>query len=135
MTVHVVGRAPVADAGEYYRIPFDRWRRVLAALRVQHGGIVDEAVLEEMVYNHGAGILDDEACLALAERLRRLAGSPRWAALLDEVLEADRALQSLAQLSAPAAPPEEHAGLRAQLDADVERWIRFLENCGGFAVW
>ena len=132
MAMHVVGRAPTSKRGEYFRLSFARWRLLHQLMRERCADLIDAGTLEEMVYNHGAGVAAPELCPKIAGRLYHCLSEDEWPSLYASLsAPVSPALSALA-----AAPPaDEDQPDEDTVKQDLAKWITFLQNCGGFAVW
>lgn len=134
MAMHVVGRAPTTKQGEYFRLSFPRWRLLNQVMHECCNDLIDPGTLQDMVYNHGAGVTAPELCPQIAHRLKRFLGEREWSGLYRRLSATHEptlpALTGLATNDADETLPDEDTARH-----DLADWITFLQNCGGFAVW
>jgi hypothetical protein len=100
------------------------------------GDLLDDALVEALAYNDGAGPVDHETCAQMADRFEvALAKQPHGFASPANGL--------MVTTDGRFVTPEEltrNPNLKTRtpyfIDGDhVREWIGFLRSCGGFEVW
>lgn len=135
MPIELTGHSPRNPVGKRLVVEFWVWRPVCTLLKVLCADLFDSRKLESLEFGRGAGLDSGVTCEEVARRLEvwtstHPAGqslesgirmTPEGRFVDERELERDPALVTVSPFIAR--------------PADLERFIRFLRQCGGFEAW
>jgi hypothetical protein len=135
MGMDVYGRQPTSAAGKYFRANVWSWRPIHELIIEFCSDLLDEATLDGLAGNEGAGPLDQRTCTEMADRFEQ------WMAQHPEGLELESDLRvteegKLVWKEELAKNPDLETASPYQVnDERLKKWVAFLRHCGGFKVW
>ncbi|HTI49640.1 MAG TPA: hypothetical protein VL475_01760 [Planctomycetaceae bacterium] len=135
MAMELQGRKPTSTAGKLFRAEFWAWRPIHALIGRLCSDLVDDRMLQAMTFGGGAGPVDPEICREMADRFQRFAEQHAEGYVLDagiRVTPEGRFVteQELADNASLETVSPYEVGTE-----QLNRWIEFLRDCGGFEVW
>ena len=132
MGFDISGLDPKTEAGYNFRCNIWSWGAILAQVKASCSDLVPEDILEQMQNNEGSGISDGEICFQMAQRLQStLDETPVMEEIYGETLPiAELLATELLEGSDKEQVQNQSVASRQQL----EEFIFFLQNCGGFEV-
>ena len=139
MGMDVYGVAPAAKAGEYFRASIWAWRPIWERMALLCSDLLNEDLLDSMAFNSGAGPRDQETCDKVAERLERwLADDPREKFSWEHdstTLKVNAEGRFVSDKELAADPTLVTKSPYSVSREELQEFIGFLKNCGGFSVW
>lgn len=139
MGMDVFGLDPAREAGRYFRASIWQWRPLWERMRDLCSDFLSTEMLAAMAYNDGAGPQDQSTCTKIADRLEHwLQDDSSSEYRLEESASAlritsDGSLVTCQHLKADVTGPTRSP--YAIERNEIEEFIAFLRNCGGFSVW
>jgi hypothetical protein len=134
MGMDVYGKAPTADAGEYFRANVWSWRPIHEL--IEKANVLPQEMVEEMEYNDGAGP-DKQGALLLAASLENMLDGmddEHCFMLSDEIDGPVAALLSALNTQGVEVVSPRGPVYQAQV-SHVREFIEFCRQSGGFEVW
>jgi len=133
MDIH--GRNPRNEMRRVFRVNIHGWKPIYALICQLCHDLVDEETLRGMSFNGDWGPKSGEVCRQMADRFaawfERNPSESHVDADLEEEVDRIIASGSFAHMT--------ESDLRALVKAYGgllrKKWVDFLRNCGGFAVW
>ena len=134
MGMDVYGKAPTADAGEYFRANIWSWRPIHEL--IEKANVLPQKMVEEMGFNDGAGP-DKQGALLLAASLENMLDGmddEHCFMLSDEIDGPVAALLSALNTQGVEVVSPRGPVYQAEV-SHVREFIEFCRQSGGFEVW
>ena len=133
MGMDVYGKHPTNDKGTYFRASIWSWRPIYSLTVELCSDLLDAETIEGMAWNNGVGPDDALTCLEMGLRIELwlAQNSGEYRAYVEPEAGFEYGVVSGLHEAGWNVPHPEYRASREHL---VE-WAKFLEHCGGFAVW
>lgn len=127
MGMDIYGRKPMTDDGRYIGIQWHQWHPILMLCLTT--GLVDDELIEEMRFNDGCGVENEETCRQMAGLLEM--GLSAYLGNCDAGTKSEPEVSKLKYCIEYFFAHPDYSISQTQIEA----WIRFLKYCRGFRVW
>ena len=139
MGMDVFGIEPTADTGRYFRASIWQWRPLWEQMKALCGDFLSDEMLAAMAYNDGAGPREQSTCTKIADRLEQwLHTDSRSKFVIDREQTSLRVASNGCLVSCETLSEEEESNSKSPYSVtrqEIEEFIEFLRDCGGFSVW
>ena len=134
MEVHILGRNPVSEVGRVFHASLREWAMLHEATRMVCERLLAPDLHEATRSRAGAGPREGLTCQQMAARLERWMQGPHFAGTNKVLVWVGVALACRKPAWPRSAAPEDLLRGR-DVRPLVAAWVRFLNHCGGYAVW
>jgi len=136
VVMDLCGRNPSSPVGEEIQFTILEWPALLDLLSTLCADLLDAQLLVAMRRNNGAGPLDQSVCTEMAIRLSKWLehNVDGYAVDLGVRIIRESGLIAIAADEARLSEDETRPA-HSISDHELKRWVSFLWDCGGFAVW
>jgi hypothetical protein len=135
MGMDVIGRNPSEDCGQYFRASVWMWRPLHQQMVELCDDLLDEELLRAMEFNDGAGPEKQETCTEMAHRFEQALLTNQDGFFLDSPLRVTEEGRFVRPEELAKDPTLKTYSPYRACRGSVMHWVRFLQSCGGFAVW
>lgn len=136
MGMDVYGKQPSADAGRYFRASIWAWRPIHELVCLLCSDLLSEELLKGIGFNGGSGPDDSETCLEMADRFTLwLEGCEGGHMVESEQLRVTETGRLVSERELKDRPEMETRSPFYVPRESLDRWVEFLQHCGGFAVY
>ena len=136
MVMDLCGRNPTSPAGEEIQFTILEWPAILDLLSTLCADLLGPRLLVAMRRNNGAGPVDQAVCREMAIRFGNWMEHHVDGCAVDLGVRIIKENGLIATAADEAKLSEnETRTAHAISDGELKKWVSFLWECGGFAVW
>lgn len=135
MSMEIQGRKPTAICGKKLQLEFWAWRPVHDLIGTLCTDLLGDKLIRDMKFGQGAGPVDPQICETMAERFEQWFEQHPEGFVLESGIRMTPEGRFVTELELTQNPSMETISPYAAGKQPLERWIKFLRNCGGFEVW